>query len=413
VSQFVDECGLHVKGGDGGAGAVSFRREAHVPKGGPDGGDGGDGGSVWLVVDRNVASLLAFKDHPHRAAGSGVHGQGKRKHGKRGQDLEVPVPEGTTVRAHDGTVLADLVSAGDRWLAGEGGRGGRGNARFLSNRRRAPAFAEQGEVGEERWLRLELKLLADVALVGFPSVGKSTLISRISAAKPKIADYPFTTLEPHLGVVRTSDGTEVVVADLPGLIEGASDGRGLGHRFLRHVERARVLLLLLDLSPLAPHQPGEQERLLLQELGRYQPELLDRPRLVVGSRADLAEPDLAFDGHRIAAVTGQGIAELVGMLVRAVTEARAALPDEAAYVVHRPAAEGYRIERGDDGSWTVSGRQAERAVGLSDLTNQEALDEAHRRLHALGVDKALARAGARPGDTVHIGRLAFDYEENS
>src|SRR5687768_17479534 len=299
MSQFVDECGLHVKGGDGGAGAVSFRREAHVPKGGPDGGDGGNGGSGWLVVGRNVAPTPAVKDQPHRAAGSGVHGQGKRKHGRRGEDLEVVVPEGTTVKAQDGTVLADLVSAGDRWLAGEGGRGGRGNARFLSNRRRAPAFAEQGEVGEERWLRLELKLLADVALVGFPSVGKSTLISTISAAKPKIADYPFTTLEPNLGVVRVDDVTDFVVADLPGLIEGASEGRGLGHQFLRHVERARVLVLLLDLSPLAEHPPAEQERILLGELGDYQPDLLDRPRVTVGSRADLAEPDIDFDGLRI------------------------------------------------------------------------------------------------------------------
>jgi GTPase len=413
VSQFVDECGLHVKGGDGGAGAVSFRREAHVPKGGPDGGDGGGGGSVWLVVDRNVASLIAFKDHPHRAAGSGVHGQGKRKHGRRGSDLEVPVPEGTTVRDQEGVVLADLVGAGERWLAGDGGRGGRGNARFLSNRRRAPAFAEQGEVGEERWLRLELKLLADVALVGFPSVGKSTLISAISAAKPKIADYPFTTLEPNLGVVRLGDDTEFVVADLPGLIEGASDGRGLGHRFLRHVERARVLVLLLDLSPLAPHPPAEQERILLDELRRYQPDLLDRPRLVVGSRADLAQPDVAFEGHRIAAVTGGGVRELVGQMAEAVRRARDELPDPEAFVVHRPAAEGYRIERADDGGWTVVGRQAERAVALSDLTNDEALDEAHRRLRALGVDKALARAGARPGDTVHIGRLAFDYEDDA
>ena len=384
-----------------------------MPRGGPDGGDGGDGGGVWLVVDRNVASLIAFKDHPHRAAGSGVHGQGKRKHGRRGSDLEVPVPEGTTVRSQDGVVLADLVGAGERWLAGEGGRGGRGNARFLSNRRRAPAFAEQGEVGEERWLRLELKLLADVALVGFPSVGKSTLISTISAAKPKIADYPFTTLEPNLGVVRLADDTEFVVADLPGLIKGAAEGKGLGHRFLRHVERARVLVLLLDLAPMAPHPPAEQERILLDELRRYQPDLLDRPRLVVGSRADLAEPDVPFEGHRIAAVTGEGVRGLVGQMAEAVQRARAQLPDAEAFVVHRPAAEGYRIERGDDGSWTVAGRQAERAVALSDLTNTEALDEAHRRLRALGVDKALARAGAKQGDTVHIGRLAFDYEEGS
>jgi GTP-binding protein len=412
VSQFVDECGLHVKGGDGGAGAVSFRREAHVPYGGPDGGDGGSGGGVWLVVDRNVSSLIAFKDHPHRAATSGTHGQGRRRHGKSGTDLEVSVPEGTSARDQQGNVLADLVRPGDRWLAAEGGRGGRGNARFLSNKRRAPAFAEQGEAGEERWLRLELKLVADVALVGFPSVGKSTLISTISAAKPKIADYPFTTLEPNLGVVRVDDTTEFVVADLPGLIEGASDGRGLGHQFLRHVERARALVVMLDLSPLSEHRPAEQERILLAELGRYRPELLDRPRLVVGSRADLADDSADFGGPRITAITGDGLPELVGRMAEVVQRARAELPVEEAYVVHRPVAEGYRIERQDSGDWLVIGRQAERAVALSDLTNAEALDEAHRRLKALGVDKALARAGAEDGDTVHIGRLAFDYEDD-
>ncbi|HEX8804707.1 MAG TPA: GTPase ObgE, partial [Acidimicrobiales bacterium] len=275
MSQFVDECNLHVKAGDGGAGSVSFRREAHVARGGPDGGDGGGGGDVWLVADHNVASLLAFKDQPFRRAGDGSHGHGKRRHGASGSDALVAVPEGTVVRDRDGTVVADLVAAGDRYLAAEGGRGGRGNARFLSNRRRAPGFAEQGEVGEDLWLRLELKLLADVALVGFPNVGKSTLISRISAARPKVADYPFTTLEPHLGVVRTSDGDEYVVADIPGLIEGASEGRGLGHRFLRHIERARALCILLDLSPTAERPPAEQLDVLVDELAAYQPELLD------------------------------------------------------------------------------------------------------------------------------------------
>ncbi|MDP1821289.1 MAG: GTPase ObgE [Acidimicrobiales bacterium] len=412
MSQFIDECGLHVKGGDGGAGAVSVRREAHVPLGGPDGGDGGTGGDVWLVVDRNVSSLIAFKDHPHRAAGSGTHGQGQRKHGRGGTDLLVPVPEGTVVRDQDGDVLADLVSVGDRWLAAAGGRGGRGNARFLSNRRRAPAFAEQGEVGEEHWLRLELKLMADVALVGFPSVGKSTLISVISAAKPKIADYPFTTLEPNLGVVRLDDDTQFVVADLPGLIEGASDGRGLGHRFLRHVERARVLVLLVDLSPLAEHPPAEQERILLAELGDYHPDLLERPRIVVGSRADLAEPDVVFDGLRVAAVTGAGVRQLVGAMADEVRQARAELPDPDAFVVHRPVAEGYRVERDDSGAFEVFGRQAARAVALSDLTNPEALDEAHRRLKSLGIDKALARAGAQPGDLVRIGKLVFTFDED-
>ena len=277
MAQFVDECNLHVKAGDGGAGSVAFRREAHVAKGGPDGGDGGAGGDVWLVADHNVASLLAFRDQPFRRGGDGSHGSGKRRHGTAGGENVVPVPEGTVVRDHgDGTVLADLVGDGDRYLAAEGGRGGRGNARFLSNRRRAPAFAEQGEEGEERWLRLELKLLADVALVGFPNVGKSTLISRISAAKPKVADYPFTTLEPHLGVVRMDDGSEYVVADVPGLIEGASAGRGLGHRFLRHIERARVLCVLIDLAPTAERPPAEQLAVLTEELAAYQPDLLAR-----------------------------------------------------------------------------------------------------------------------------------------
>ncbi|MFN8041527.1 MAG: GTPase ObgE [Acidimicrobiales bacterium] len=416
MAGFVDECNLNVRGGDGGAGCISFRREAHVAKGGPDGGDGGSGGDVWLVADRNVASLLAFKDHPHRRASSGTHGQGKRKHGASGDDLVVHVPEGTVVHDFDGEVLADLLRHGDRWLAAAGGRGGKGNARFLSNRRRAPGFAEQGEEGEERWLRLELKLMADVALVGFPNVGKSTLISRISAARPKIADYPFTTLEPNLGVVRLDDGTEFVVADIPGLIEGASEGRGLGHRFLRHIERARVLVLLLDLAAdTGGADPVEQRRVLLAELGRYRPELLDRPRLVVGSRADVADPatlsaaadavDLVVSG-----VTGEGLPAVVGRMADLVRDARAAEPEPEAFVVFRPAEEGFRVERSDDGDWVVVGREAERAVALSDLTNPEALAYAQQRLARLGVDRALVRAGVAAGDTVHIGGLSFDYE---
>jgi GTP-binding protein len=416
VSQFVDECGLNVRGGDGGAGAVAVRREAYVARGGPDGGDGGKGGDVWLVADRNVASLLAFRDHPHRRAGSGTHGRGKKQHGHRGDDLVVAVPEGTMVKDRDGTVLADLVNPGDRWLAARGGRGGRGNASFLSNRRRAPSFAEQGEEGEERWLRLELKLVADVALVGFPNVGKSTLISRISAAKPKIADYPFTTLEPNLGVVRTDDGVELVVADIPGLIEGASEGRGLGHQFLRHIERARVLVVLFDLAAVEGTSPAAQERVLLGELGRYEPHLLERPRVVVGSRADLegltGPPFPEFPGLRISAVTGLGLAELVGELVRLVDAARRAEPTRDAFVIHRPEAEGFSIVREDDGSWRVVGRAAERAVALSDMTNLEALDYARSRLTRLGVDRALVRAGVRDGDTVRIGSFAFDYEED-
>jgi GTPase len=410
VSAFVDEAGLNVRGGDGGAGSTSFRREAHVPKGGPDGGDGGKGGDVWLVADRNVASLLAFRDHPHRRAGNGAHGRGKKRHGHGGADLEVLVPEGTVVLDPDGRVVADLVTAGDRWMAARGGQGGRGNSRFLSNRRRAPSFAEQGEGGEERWLRLELKLMADVALVGFPNVGKSTLISRISAAKPKIADYPFTTLVPNLGVVRLDDGFELVVADIPGLIEGASEGRGLGQRFLRHAERARVLAVLVDLAETAERPPVEQEQVLLDELSRYRPELLHRPRVVVGSRADIAGPGVEWHGATMSAVTGEGLAPLVGAMADAVRAARSTEPEPEAFIVHRPLAEGIRVERTDDAGFRVLGRQAERAVALSDLTNPEALDYMRHRLHHLGVDRALARAGAREGDPVYIGSFSFDYQ---
>ena len=404
---FVDEAQLHVKAGNGGAGAVSFRREAHVAKGGPDGGDGGKGGDVWLVADRNVASLLAFRDHPHRRAGHGGHGAGKGRHGRDGEAAAVAVPEGTVVKQLDGEVLADLVATGDRWLAAAGGRGGRGNARFLNNRRRAPSFAEQAEVGEERWYDLELKLMADVALVGFPNAGKSTLISRISAAKPKIADYPFTTLEPHLGVVRVDD-TELVVADIPGLIEGASEGRGLGHEFLRHVERARVLAVLVDLSPADGRSPGDQERILLEELGRHRPELLMRPRVVVGSKADVAVQ--AWEGSRLSAVTGTGLPPFLRMLARLATEARAAAPAATGFVVHRPVPEGVTVERGPDGAFVVRGRPAERAVAVSDITDAQALAYVQQRLRRLGVDRALARAGAREGDLVHVGSFTFEYE---
>jgi GTP-binding protein len=293
-------------------------------------------------------------------------------------------------------------------VAVAGGRGGRGNAKFLTNRRRAPSFAEQGEHGEARWLLLELKLMADVALVGFPNAGKSTLISRISAAKPKVADYPFTTLEPHLGVVRLDDGFQMVVADIPGLIEGASEGRGLGHQFLRHVERSRALCVLVDLASTEELTPQRQEKVLLHELGAHRPELLDRPRVVVGTKADVAAYE--WDGRRISAVTGEGIPELLGVLRQLVEEARQREPEATGFVIHRPEPVGVEVERLGEHELRVHGKAALRAVALSDLTNPEALAYADHRLKQLGVEKALARAGAAPGDVVWVGDFSFEYE---
>ena len=412
VSQFVDECQLNVRAGDGGAGCVSFRREGPVAMGGPNGGDGGRGGDIWLVADRNVASLLAFRDHPHRIAGSGVHGKGKDLHGKRGESLEVKVPEGTLIRdMYSGEILADLTTQGDRWLAAHGGRGGRGNARFLTNRRRAPSFAEQGERGEERWLKLELKLIADVALVGFPNAGKSTLISVISAAKPKIADYPFTTLEPNLGVVRLDDVTEFIVADIPGLIEGAAEGRGLGHQFLRHVERARVLCVLVDLAPVDETSPTEQVEVLLRELEAYDPQLLERPRVVVGTKTDSATPEMlaAWNGPMISAVTRQGLRELVGILASLVHEARQEIEEQEARVIIKPESDGSWVERIGEGAFRVHGRKAERTVHLNDVTTPEALNYIAERLKKLGVPRLLNRAGAKDGDVIWIGEFSFGY----
>jgi GTP-binding protein len=412
MSTFVDESQLNVRGGDGGAGCVSFRREGPVAMGGPNGGDGGRGGDVWLVADHNVASLLAFRDHPHRRAANGVHGKGKDLHGKGGEDLLIHVPEGTIIRdMYTGELLADLQNHGDKWLAAPGGRGGKGNARFLNNRRRAPSFAEQGEEGTERWLKLELKLMADVALVGFPNAGKSTFISRISAAKPKIADYPFTTLEPHLGVVRMDDDFEFIVADIPGLIEGAAEGRGLGHQFLRHIERARALCVLINLVPLDGFDPQEQLRVLMHELEAYQPELIERPRLVVGTKSDSVSHDAMadWDGISMSAVTGDGLKQVVGKLAQLVKAAREEIPLPESTVIIKPLPEGSWVEKIAANEFRVHGRGAERAVALNDVTSPEALSYIDERLNKLGVQKLLVKAGANAGDVVWIGDFSFEY----
>jgi GTP-binding protein len=365
-----------------------------------------------LIADRNVASLLAFRDHPHRIAGNGVHGKGKDLHGKRGEVMEVRVPEGTLIRdMYTDEVLADLTNHGDRWMAAGGGRGGRGNARFMANRRKAPSFAEQGEKGEERWLKLELKLIADVALVGFPNAGKSTLISVISAAKPKIAAYPFTTLEPNLGVVRIDNVTEFVVADIPGLIEGAAEGKGLGHQFLRHVERARVLCILIDLAPVDDTSPQAQLDVLLRELESYDPQLLERPRVIVGTKTDSATVEMVeeWDGMLISAITNQGLRELVGRLASLVHSARQELPVFEGRVILKPESEGSWVEKLGNGGFRVHGRKAERTVHLNDVTTPEAMSYIEERLKKLGVPRLLARAGAVTGDVVWIGDFSFDY----
>ncbi len=419
MSAFVDSAQLHAKAGDGGAGCVSFRREAHVAKGGPDGGDGGRGGDVWLVADHNQASLLGFRDHPFRRATDGENGTSKRQHGSGGKDIIVPVPIGTVVTTMDGEVLVDLAGPGDRWRAAEGGLGGQGNNRFLSNQRRAPAFAEQGEYGEERWYNLELKLRADVALIGFPNVGKSTLIAQISKARPKIANYPFTTLVPNLGVVRygsrpdrAEGGTEFVVADIPGLIEGAAEGRGLGHDFLKHVEYARVLCVMLDMAPDGVTSPDEQMRILLRELGDYQPDMLDRPRIIVGSRSDMGpDTELPEGAVPISSITREGIPALVAKMAELVSQVRRDEKQRASHevVVHRPVVDTVRVERIRQNEWEVVGRPALRAVRFQDLTNDEALAEVVRRLKDLGVDRLLNRAGAIDGDVVTVGQLSFSW----
>ncbi|HYN35828.1 MAG TPA: GTPase ObgE, partial [Actinomycetota bacterium] len=355
---FVDEARIKVQAGDGGNGSVAFRREPYNPKGGPDGGDGGDGGSVTLRADRSIGTLLDVRDHPHIRAERGGHGEGSRRHGKAGENRVVLVPPGTVVFDEDDVLIADLAAEGHEVVVAQGGHGGRGNVRFATAQRRAPAFADNGELGEGRELRLELRLLADVGLVGFPNAGKSTLISRISAARPKIADYPFTTLVPNLGVVRVEDDT-FVVADIPGLVQGAHTGKGLGHRFLRHVSRAAVLVFLIDLAA-TDRDPAEDFDVLRQEIESFDPELASRPALVVATKVDAASDRLDEVSQRvpsalpISAVTGQGIDELLRSMKIEVEKSRADAPPAAGYVRHVTRDDPLQVQK-EDGAWRVLG----------------------------------------------------------
>lgn len=409
---FVDEAKIQAVAGAGGNGAVAFHREPYKPRGGPDGGNGGDGGSVVLRADSSVGTLLELRDHPHVKAPSGKHGEGNRKHGADAADRVVLVPTGTVIYEGD-VLLADLAASGDEFVAARGGRGGRGNAQFASSTRRAPGFSEKGEPGESRWLRLELRLLADVGLIGFPNAGKSTLISRISAAKPKIADYPFTTTSPNLGVVRR-DGDSFVVADIPGLIEGAHEGKGMGDRFLRHVRRAAVLAYVVDLAAI-DRDPVQDVEVLRAELDAFDPELAQRPGLVVCTKADVARAvaprvvERYSDALVVSAVTGEGIDVMVEILADAVNKARAAQPPAAGYVRHVVREAPTTIER-EDGAWRVRGGRVESAVARTHLDNDEAVARLQRNLIAMGVERKLSEAGAVAGDEVRIGDAAFTFK---
>ncbi|MFE2031515.1 GTPase ObgE [Streptomyces hygroscopicus] len=428
MTTFVDRVELHVAAGNGGHGCASVHREKFNPLGGPDGGNGGRGGDVILVVDQSVTTLLDYHHSPHRKATNGKPGEGGNRSGKDGTDLILPVPDGTVVLDKRGNVLADLIGQGTTYIAAQGGRGGLGNAALASPRRKAPGFALLGEPGHSGDVVLELKTVADVALVGYPSAGKSSLISVLSAAKPKIADYPFTTLVPNLGVV-TAGSTVYTIADVPGLIPGASQGKGLGLEFLRHVERCSVLVHVLDTAAL------ESERDPLTDLDVIEAELAqyggldDRPRVVVLNKvdipdgqdlADIIRPDLEARGYQVfevSAVAHLGLKELSFALAKIVAQARAAKPkEEATRIVIRPKAvddAGFTVVA-EEGFYRVLGEKPERWVRQTDFANDEAVGYLADRLARLGVEEELVKAGARSGDEVVIGpeddAVVFDWE---
>ncbi|MFI0719871.1 GTPase ObgE [Streptomyces sp. NPDC021224] len=429
MTTFVDRVELHVAAGNGGHGCASVHREKFKPLGGPDGGNGGRGGDVLLVVDQDVTTLLDYHHSPHRKATNGKPGEGGNRSGKDGQDLVLPVPDGTVVLDGQGNVLADLVGQGTSFVAGQGGRGGLGNAALASARRKAPGFALLGEPGIARDVVLELKTVADVALVGYPSAGKSSLISVLSAAKPKIADYPFTTLVPNLGVV-TAGTTVYTIADVPGLIPGASEGRGLGLEFLRHVERCSVLVHVLDTATLeSDRDPVSDLDVIEAELRAYGGGLEDRPRVVVLNKIDVPDgrelaamvrPDLEARGYRVfevSAVAHEGLRELSFALAQIVAETRAARPvQESTRVVIRPQAvddSGFTVTE-EDGLFRVRGEKPERWVRQTDFNNDEAVGYLADRLNRLGVEDELRKAGAKAGDGVAIGAdedaVVFDWE---
>jgi GTP-binding protein len=425
-----DKARIFVQGGGGGNGVSSFRREAHVPHGGPDGGDGGRGGDVVLLCDDSLRDLQSFKRWPHQKAKRGRHGEGAQRHGARGEDHVVRVPPGTEVTDWEGTTY-DLVVPGTRVVIAAGGPGGRGNKRFASPTRQAPRFAERGLPGAEGWVDMRLKLLADVGLVGLPNAGKSSLLARLTRAAPKVADYPFTTLEPVLGTLEGED-RQLVIADIPGLIEGASDGAGLGHDFLAHVERTRVLVHVLDLAPLDGTDPRENFATIEAELAAHDARLAALPRMLALSKADLVPADEAARAASewrgrlgddvpvivTSAVTRAGLDELAAELLHRVpleaprpADALATEDELAEHRTFRPAADrGWHVERVSGRAFRVTGEPVDRLFARYDLDNDEALAHVEHRLHRMGVVRALEAAGFEPGDDVEIAGVVFELD---
>lgn len=438
---FLDRARVHVKAGDGGNGAVGWRREKYVPAGGPDGGDGGRGGSISLEATEALSTLIDFRYRSHYVAERGAHGQGSTKHGKNAEDLVIRVPVGTQVMDDDGNLLVDLTEDGQRWVAVRGGRGGRGNARFATASRQAPSFAERGDPGEARWLRLELKLLADVGLVGYPNAGKSTLIAAVSAARPKIADYPFTTLVPNLGVVSLGPGENFVIADIPGLIEGAHQGVGLGHEFLRHVERTRVLIHVVDTAGSEGRDPVEDLKTIDCELKHYSADLAERPQVIAANKLDLPESREHLEAVKaygaqqgrevfpISAATGEGTRALLYAVWAFVKEARTQAEAkeqqqegtpvfgvDAGRMPQRRRRKGalgleeFEVRREDD-VFVVEGEGLARLMQRLDLTNEATVRYFQRILEEIELNAALREAGVKNGDTVRIIDLEFEFLE--
>jgi GTP-binding protein len=422
---FLDSVRIFLRAGDGGDGAATFRREAHVPRGGPDGGDGGRGGSINLVVDAGQTTLRDFQHRRHFHATSGGRGERARRHGKAGDDLTLPVPPGTAVfDASTGELIADLVAPGQQAMAARGGRGGLGNTHFKSSTHQSPRHAQKGEPGEERELRLELRLIADVGLVGLPNAGKSTLLAALTAATPKIADYPFTTLEPNLGVMdlELDDARRPTIADVPGLIEGASEGAGLGHAFLRHIERTRVLVHVVDGAARDAEWDFE---IIRGELAAHDPALLQKPMLVAFNKLDLAAAAEAWPAFRktrlaeglavvaVAAATGDGIDALRAELGRLLPSAEelAEPPEPSGVVVHRleTAPDAFRVARDVDGAWRVAGIRIERVAAQTDFGIEESAARFQRTLERMGIDAELRRAGIEAGDAVRVGAVELEW----